>query len=519
MASLSDLWDRLHSRRDQDPDQEEFEHGHGSDSESSSSKTSQASEHGQRSEGSTSSEPPSDSESLSVQEKRRRQTAKARAAAITAKLRRKMAKQCAVQCPDPFSEYLPDLQNKQPFQHSMHPGRRARLVYSWIRGACAFLNNFFLQQQCHHVISISVVDDTNMRLAAQVTGKWYSSRTVSVLNNVQTCVACFDMDPDPSHAIGETCRGYRSFPLHTPLTCLPRATARNLFQEIRSWLVCEAGSRWQQFGLKADLFDKTPFLCQVMCFDSLSTNVQLFKMLRRASFQKQQAQQAKARPDQSHLLVGTPCAIHQIALARKALLFYHPNFWSSLVRLSHLFSTQNFRLQFRSSLFSFLADNFQHISVDSLPREHGSWQRERQRLCKSLLGELEGTGRSYSRLTWHKALAKFDNGNPRASTVTHWCQGHCCRGTTVAEKSDYSFMMVCKLYYYLFAFGYAVPLTYRWKHAQPALEFCSDTCLHQSDTAQPQKIQGFQGDDSRIDPPAPQLTCKRDSGLSPYPFS
>ncbi|CAK8986173.1 unnamed protein product [Durusdinium trenchii] len=240
-----------------------------------------------------------------------------------------MAKQCAVQCPDPFSEYLPDLQNKQPFQHSMHPGRRARLVYSWIRGACAFLNNFFLQQQCHHVISISVVDDTNMRLAAQVTGKWYSSRTVSVLNNVQTCVACFDMDPDPSHAIGETCRGYRSFPLHTPLTCLPRATARNLFQEIRSWLVCEAGSRWQQFGLKADLFDKTPFLCQVMCFDSLSTNVQLFKMLRRASFQKQQAQQAKARPDQSHLLVGTPCAIHQIALARKALLFYHPNFWST----------------------------------------------------------------------------------------------------------------------------------------------------------------------------------------------
>ena len=429
----------------------------------------------------TESESESESESeVKRREARRKQTENARKAAQESKLLRKMTRQFAVLPHEQKSEYLPILRGDEghemtgPGQWQKHTQkRRRRLLYSWFRSACSFINTFFEQTPCQHVFSVSVIDDTNTSLSTQVSGQWQSSRTVTMLNNVQTCVACFEADD----ASGQRRMEHRSFPMHTPPTCLPRANAQSLLQELRSWLLFEPGSRWEKFGLRSSLLAKVPFVCHIMCFDSLSTNVRLLKMLRRMFFKRRQNQQRQPQQDQTDQaqpLIGLVCGIHQLALARKALLFYHSGIWSNIVRLSHLFATQNFRVQFRSAMFAVIAENFQHVTVQAFPRQHQDWKRERDRLCNLMDGDSE-----YRKLRrkFHRCLAKFDNGDPSSPLFTHWCVGlDCCRGDTQDERSNFAFMMMCKYCYFLFAMGYAVPLSYRWKHSQPALRFCQDTC-------------------------------------------
>ena len=417
----------------------------------------------------------SESQSDSPTTKRRQRTENARKAAAESRLVKKMAKQYAIQPPEKNAEYLPFLKGNDAqklttggqSQKDMTRTRR-RLIYSWFKNACSFINSFFEQHACQHVFSVSVIDDTNTSLSTQVTAQSHSSRTVTMLNNVQTCVACFEV----AQSDGQKQMQQRSFPMHTPPTCLPRADAPNLLQELRSWLLFEPGSRWEKFGLKSGLLTKVPFVCHIMCFDSLATNVRLLKMLRRLFFKRRQHEQGQV--DQVQLLTGLVCAIHQLALARKALLFYHSGLWSNIVRLSHLFATQNFRVQFRSALFAVVADNFRHMPVHSLPQQHAEWKRDRDQLFNLLASDADYCK---TRLLFHKKLARFDNGDPNSPSFTHWClgNGECCQGETPAERSNHCFIMLCKCLYYLFCLGYAVPLSYRWKHSQPALRFCQDS--------------------------------------------
>ena len=420
-----------------------------------------------------------------VQARQRRQarTLKARKAAAESRLVKRVAKKLGHLPPTgKNSEYLPFLKWSDQGTKLTKPGqwlhentkKRKRLIYSWFKSACSFINTFFEQNPCQHVFSVSVIDDTNTSLSTRVTASWQSSRTVTMLNNVQTCVACFEVADTDGHKHME----HRSFPMHTPPTCLPRANAPNLLQELRSWLMFEPGSRWHKFGLKSGLLAKVPFVCHIMCFDSLSTNIKVLKMLRRLFYRRSRPQQQCQQPvepkpeDQAQLLTGLVCGIHQLALARKSLLFYHSGFWSNIVRLSHLFSTQTFRVQFRSALFAVIAESFSHITVSHLPAQHREWKSERDRLLNLAAGETEYRK---MRVGFHKQLARFDNGDPSSAKITHWCVGvNCCQGLTQADRSNHCFIMLCKYFYFLFALGYAVPLTYRWKHAQPALRFCED---------------------------------------------
>ena len=420
-----------------------------------------------------------DSDDESSGEKRRNRTKKAREVAKKNKLMRKMAKMYEVDVPARHSEYLPFLKGEDdrltgPGQHQKHFTRkRMRLLYSWLKGMCSFLNSFFEGQKCEHLISVSVIDDTNMQLASTVCRQWQTSRTVTVLNNVQTCVACFHSvdEYNTKHA------DYKSIALHTPPSALARANAHGLIHELRSWQISELGSgtRWEHFGLKPDLISSIPLVCQVLCFDSLSTNIRLLKMLRRINCQKQKDQQAANQVQtQTQLLSGFVCGIHQLALARKTLLFHHGGFWASIVRLSHLFQASNFRAQFRTAMFAVIVDNFRHIPVQSMPVAHTEWRTDRNNICNMIA---QDENPRHSRMRFHRELMKWDNGDSSCDSLTHWCVGSCCQGETPEAKAEYSLAMICKYYYYLFAFGFDVPLTYRWKHASHALRYCEDSWL------------------------------------------
>ena len=255
------------------------------------------------------------------------------------------------------------------------------------------------------MISISVIDDTNMQLATTVTGGWQPSRTVTVLNNVQTCVACFDSvdESDLKHA------DYKSIALHTPPSALSRANAQGIVQELRSWQICEVGSgtRWEYFGLKPDLITRIPLVCQVLCFDSLSTNIRLLKMLRRVICQRQKEQQA-AEPAQTHVLTSfclwnPPTCIgkEDFAVPPGWILVIHRTFEAICLSLR----TSGHSLEVPCS--AVIIESFEHIPVQAMPAAHMTWRDDRNKICNMISQDTQ-PHKGHNRFCWHRALMKWD---------------------------------------------------------------------------------------------------------------
>ena len=70
---------------------------------------------------------------------------------------------------------------------------------------------------------------------------------------------------------------------------------------------------------------------------------------------------------------------HQIALARKQLLFFFDEHWSTLVRLAHLFEIHSFRTQFHRALLKVISVSFQYRWL-ALPADDCDWRIAAERL-------------------------------------------------------------------------------------------------------------------------------------------
>ncbi|CAK9005748.1 unnamed protein product [Durusdinium trenchii] len=165
-------------------------------------------------------------------------------------------------------------------------------------------------------------------------------------------------------------------------------------------------------------------------------------------------------------MLGVYCVIHQLALARKVILNSFGGFYSSIVRLGHLFETSTFRSQFRRALMAVLLDLYQYVPVSEKPAQWRDWQKRRNEIC-SIVSDTSGRFNK-KRIQLFRELATFDNGNPEGERVVHWCTGDCCGGhgsQTHDEMSKRAFFEISKYYAILFSFGFPVPLAYRWVHA------------------------------------------------------
>lgn len=433
---------------------------------------------------SSSSSSTSDAEAELHALKRARQTEKARAQSLVS---RALAKQNRLKCelPEhPADFYRPALVANS---HYTKPGlsatdrrHRLRLLWSWFSSFVASIVRFVHgnEQNVNHIITMCVVDDTNMRLTPtpMCAGdkKTHSSRVVSCMNMLQTLL--FNVKDEQSFqddmgAPSANC-AYKSFVVHTPIIPLERTNAKGLATEFLSWVFMWLGSIGERFVRvtdKAQAVDTSqiPIHCLAITWDSLKTNLAVLKGLRTAAFAKQKLESASTS-DNVFPLLSARCGLHQIALSRKQLLFYFKNHWSAIVRLGHLFESQSFRLQFRNALLRVVGSNFDFISVSQLRKDHKLWSAERARA--GLI--TDDPHYPITRIRTHGRLSKFDNGDPNAKKFTHWCLGgECiCRG-----KPKVALVNMCQLYCDLFMSGFAVPLTYRWVHAHPALAFCEDT--------------------------------------------
>lgn len=326
-------------------------------------------------------------------------TAKARAAAIVSKTQRKMMK---LKPPEhPAADFQEDLQPDAPINLPGQFGtfarqRRLRLLVSWLKSWCAAITRFFqmstAEHHISHVLVCSITDDTNMRLGA-ATGRqfWRPSRVVSVMNQVQNVVArvhCIGNEKPADNGV-ELEEYYKTFQVHTPLVCLPKANATTITAEFASRIFLFLGSvsdRFQQLGMDKDLACKVNIQGLALCFDSLPTNLAMLKKFRAAVCQKHLSQGCKWHK-QIFPLLAFCCSIHQLALARKVLIHGFPGVWSSIVRLAHLFEVHSFRIQFRSAVLQVIASNFSYVVCSQLPQEGRCWRDRRLRACNLVTGD------------------------------------------------------------------------------------------------------------------------------------
>lgn len=419
--------------------------------------------------------------------KRQAQTAKARLASLHSRRMRKIAK--AADLPSelppkhPAEEYRDDVKANNTMAQPGQPGhvsrkRRLRLLVSYLKGWVAGLMGFFKRfsgdssDAVHHTISTIILDDTNMRLSQQDSHvkQWRTSRIVSVMNIVQTFLVCFSS----AGVDGERTK-QKAFTVHTPLVVLPKAGRDGLYFEMISRFVVflgEVSYRFQMLNLAGALVRSVAIQATAMCMDALATNQAVLKRLRLCIQKKHEDIQHR----QIFPTLAVLCQIHALALARKVILSSIPSFWSSVVRLGHLFEVGSFRAQFKRALVSVVYQSYRYVPVAELPANVHDWSSRRREWRRIPDEPLANGTVGKKRAELHELLMRWDNSDFEARSITHYCCGDCCLGNCHAQKSRYALVQIIKLYMTLFGVGYATPLTYRWVHASRALEYVKDAC-------------------------------------------
>ena len=439
--------------------------------------------------GSASSES-SSNHSLEIKRlKRKAQTGKARAVAKHNKLLQKHKKESfkteLKESEHPAATFAKDVApSKQSDKATMNGSgtaadygnvtRRLRLLWSWFVAFTTSLRSLIFggRHDISHIINFCVIDDTNMKLGAKQSA-WNNghSRVVAVMNNIQTLILRTrnqDSDQDASKCQATS---LHSFLVHTPMVPLERSNATAIQSEFVSWIYIwlgAIGARWRRFGQEERSKVEIPIQCLGVTWDSLKTNNAVMKALRECVFT---AQRTEASSKQIWPLLSQRCGLHQLQLCRKGVLFYFSSYWSTVVRLAHLFEVHTFRVQFRRALLEVVCQSFEVIKVSQLPSDITEWAKMRSKATdgyQDLKHKL-----SVKTLEARRELAMLDNGDPSSKKLTHWCLlDSCpCGGYMKAR------LRICQLFVQILGCGYPVPLTYRWLHSGKALAFCRDSFL------------------------------------------
>lgn len=438
------------------------------------------------------SESDHDTDSVSKQDvklRMRQRTMKAREAAVFKKAQRKLSQQACLKLPShPAESYRQLIKADSSLNdkglNTSHWFQRLRLLISYLKKwACTIVSFFTSKPRVNHILLTSIIDDTNMKLASQIPGSGSGStksRVVSVMNHVQNMVVNYDYDYDGDGGGGNDSESRseirrKHFKIHTPMVCLPKADTGTLATEFATRLFSFLGctpSRFRGLGIPQNVLKSVQLQTICVCYDSLNkTNLAMFKQIRTAVHRRRtrEGHEVGIRP-----FLGMQCQIHQLSLMRKPLLTGFPSFWSSVVRLAHLFEVHSFRAQFRSTLLLIVTESFSYTPVIQLPPQTAEWTQQWEEMLPADIENSRRWKRS-ARLKQHRALRAIANGDISGHMIVHYCTGVCCTGSGREAKARQALLVICKNLVLLFGSGFAVPLLYRWLHASEALQYLKDT--------------------------------------------
>ncbi|CAE7199753.1 unnamed protein product, partial [Symbiodinium necroappetens] len=301
------------------------------------------------------------------------------------------------------------------------------------------------------VLSLNTCDDTNIKM---LRAHKASAEIRSVMANIQQYVVLKDWNQATDNSVPKW------FFLHQPMVTLHRATAVHLAKQFLSWLLAfcgDVGHRWTAWGVPQDIFRFVRRHVFVMICDALKTNDSVFKELC-GKIRHHWAQQK----DGKSVALQIHCGIHQISLTRRTVALGFTGYWSTLVRLGHLFESHSFRARFHTAMAKVVHENFMYCHVESLPDQVLNWKNATIKHLRISLAR----PKRMKKLVHH--LIK-DNGDPTSPQIVHWCLGaDCCPG---GEKEALATIM--QSFHSLFD-RLVVPLLYRWKHAEEANTFVRD---------------------------------------------
>ena len=210
---------------------------------------------------------------------------------------------------------------------------RARAVKSLMVQVLLALRRILAPPQdssLQHVLECVVLDDTSSRIRNQGDS---SSTIYTVMNTVQAVHVQYGNSQCNSFAVPTsflTLQSQKAEDLHTAYTSNLLLSSMGLGQAIKE---VEMMLQYPAEGSVENLLQKTSstWKCQVMVGDALPTNDAVFKYERELLVAAGTAQQSR------RLCLRMKCQLHQLCLVRKPAVLSVEKFWSTLVRLAHLF--------------------------------------------------------------------------------------------------------------------------------------------------------------------------------------
>ena len=329
---------------------------------------------------------------------------------------------------------------------------RARSVYYLIQALVATITSLFsvCQQQAQphifHTTNVHIVDDTSTKMRPPSKHNEGGASVFTIMNSVQDVHVRLEKSTN--------CCACLSFRLPTPLIVLEQANANEIHKAFSSLALVTSrgiGDMLHGFGLRRDLIESgSQWKSFIFMGDALRAND--------ASYRREVQLLASSRKER-HLALRLKCGIHQIALVRKVAVLMPPRFWSTVVRLAHLFEVFSFRRSYAETLAALPCKSFTHIPVSQMPPEAASWKATARMLDESF------TARSVLCKRQATAILEFLNGDLSCENVVHYCVPGCCC------SSDEALSKCLKLVVGFMSRGFPVPLLYRFKHYDSAASF------------------------------------------------
>lgn len=199
--------------------------------------------------------------------------------------------------------------------------------------------------QC--VLDCVVLDDTSTCLRNPGD---FTSTIYTVMNTVQAVHIQYSNGQCNSFAVPTpfmVLQSQKTEDLHTAYTSQLLLSSMGLVQAVKA---VEMALQHPAEGSVEQLLQtaSSTWKCQVMVGDALPTNDAVFKYERDLLAAAGTAQQSR------RLCLRMKCQLHQLCLVRKPAVLSVEKFWSTLVRLAHLFEQNSFKRQFALALVQVL---------------------------------------------------------------------------------------------------------------------------------------------------------------------
>lgn len=236
-----------------------------------------------------------------------------------------------------------------PNQNRGNQRDRARCAWSLLCAIAHALEAIFAVPPANppvkFVINTAVPDDTNTRLKGPSKGD--RSLVFTVMNVIQNCVVCYDAPSDSQH-------DWHCLSVPCPISVLKAPNREHIHAAYASHLIAGGsgvGQKWKALGITdtvTNAITNAKWAVQVMCGDALEANSAAFAIERKLLAGKRISSAETCRT----VAMRIKCCNHQMGLIRRPVVLGIERYWSTLVRLAHLFECAGFRRRFTAALVS-----------------------------------------------------------------------------------------------------------------------------------------------------------------------